>query len=163
MRRHNTMPRWQRRALYLTVALLTASGLLWLCVHWLAWPTASRAALEGLPSPWEPWLMKLHGLGGVLVLLLTGRLSGIHLMKGWRMHWRRGEGLALFALLGGLALSGYALLYLVPETWRDGLGLGHAAVGAAMAVLLWWHRRLAVPHPAQPHARSGPGSTPSPH
>lgn len=155
MRRHNTMPRWQRRALYLTVALLTASGLLWLCVHWLAWPQASRATMEGLPSPWEPWLMKLHGLGVLLVLLLTGRLSGVHLMKGWRMHWRRGEGVALFALLGGLALGGYALLYLVPETWRDGLGLAHAAMGVGMAVLLWWHRRSAAAHrPSMPDPAS---------
>jgi len=146
MRRHNTMPRWQRRALYLTVALLAASGLLWLCVHWLAWPLASRAAMDGLPSPWEPWLMKLHGLGVLMVLLLTGRLSGIHLMKGWRMHWRRGEGVALFALLGGLALGGYALLYRVPETWRDGLGLAHAATGIGMVALLWWHRRPATSH-----------------
>ena len=51
----------------------------------------------------------------------------------------------------------------VPETWRDGLGLVHAAVGTAMAALLWWHRRPAVPHPAQPHAAPGSGSAPSAH
>jgi hypothetical protein len=145
MRRHNNMPRWQRTMLYLTVILLTASGVLWSCVHWLAWPETSRAAMDGLPSPWEPWLMKLHGVGVVLVLLLTGRISGVHLVKGWRMRWRRGEGVALLAVLGGLTLGGYALLYLVPDNWRDTLGLVHSAMGALMVALLWWHRRAAVP------------------
>jgi hypothetical protein len=137
----NTMPRWQRRLLDGTVWLLTASGLLWLSVHQWGWPTMARAQMEGLPSPWEPWLMKLHGAAVIAMLFVAGRVSATHVMRGWRLHRGRRSGLVMLLGLALLTLTGYALYYLVPEDWRDPTGWVHTGVGAAWALGLLWHRR----------------------
>jgi hypothetical protein len=57
----NTMPRGQVRLVLGLTAALVASGGLWMVVHWLHWPAASQPQMEGLPSPWEAGLMRLHG------------------------------------------------------------------------------------------------------
>jgi hypothetical protein len=143
----NRIPHVSRRLLYACTLVLAASGLLWLSVHHWAWPTASRAAMEGLPSPWEPWLMKAHGAAMMLMLFVVGRVSSTHVMRGWRLppgpHRRLAGGVALLVAMGLLALSGYGLYYLVPDDWRDGLGWVHAGIGGLWVLTLLVHRRLA--------------------
>ena len=146
MKHRNRISSAQRRLLYGCTAALLLSGLAWLSVHHLGWPQASRASMEGLPSPWEPWLMRVHGASMMLMLFLIGRLSATHVMRGWRLHLRRRGGLAMLAALSLLAVSGYSLYYLIPDDWRDANGWLHAAMGLAWVVALWWHRRrVSVP------------------
>jgi hypothetical protein len=137
----NPMPAWQRRAVYGALAVLMASGGLWLAVHHLAWPAMARAEMEGLPSPWEHWLMRVHGLGVFTMLFMVGRVSGVHLVRGWRLAKRRATGATMLSLVGLLAMGGYGLYYFVPDEWRDGWGLMHAALGLLCAAMIWWHRR----------------------
>jgi hypothetical protein len=137
----NTMPPWQRRLLDGSVLALTVSGLLWLSVHQWAWPAMARPPMEGLPSPWEPWLMKFHGAAVMAMLFVAGRLSAIHVVRGWRLGLARRSGVLMLAGLALLTLSGYALYYLVPEDWRDPTGWLHTALGVAWAAGLLWHRR----------------------
>lgn len=132
---------WQRRMLDASVWALVASGLLWLSVHQWAWPDMARASMEGLPSPWEPWLMKLHGAALLVMLFLAGRVSATHVVRGWRQHQGRRSGVAMLLGLALLTLSGYALYYLMPEDRRDAMGWLHAGVGAVWALGLLWHRR----------------------
>lgn len=141
MKHRNRLSRTQRRLLYVATLALAGTGWLWLSVHWLAWPAASRAAMEGLPSAWEPWLMKVHGAALMLMIFLAGRLSATHVMRGWRLHWRMGDGVALLVGLALLTLTGYSLYYLVPEAWRDADGLLHAAIGTLWTAVLVFHRR----------------------
>ena len=138
----NVMPRWQRRLLFVCLALLVSTGGVWLTVHYLAWPTMAQAQLEGMPSPWEHWLMQLHGAGVFVMLFLAGRVSAIHVKRGWRLKRHRITGVMMLSTLALLALSGYALFYLVSDEWRDGLGLMHAAIGLLCASVLLWHRRF---------------------
>jgi hypothetical protein len=145
MKHRNRLSSTQRRLLYASTWLLVASGLLWLSVHQWAWPAMSRPAMEGLPSPWEPWLMKLHGAAMMLMLFLVGRLSATHVMRGWRLHRHRMSGLAMLAGMALLTLTGYGLYYLVPDDWRDATGWAHAAIGAAWGLVLWVHRRHDYP------------------
>jgi hypothetical protein len=142
-RQRNVMPRWQRGLLFACFGWLTLSGGLWLAVHFLAWPAMARAAMEGLPSPWEHPLMQLHGLGVFLMLFMAGRVSVLHVKRGWRLQRHRLSGGATVVALFLLVLSGYALFYLIPDDWRDQLGLLHAAVGFVCVAVLWWHRRHA--------------------
>lgn len=130
--------RWTIHALMLTLLL---SGGLWLCVHFLAWPVVAQASMEGLPSPWEAPLMKLHGGAMLGMVFIVGRLSGTHVLLGWRIKRRVWDGVALLVLIGGLALSGYALYYWVPDAWRDALGLVHGLTGLVAATGLWYHGR----------------------
>ncbi|HEX5354703.1 MAG TPA: hypothetical protein VFW93_00700 [Aquabacterium sp.] len=141
MKHRNRISRAQRRTLYAATALLALTGLMWLSVHQLAWPAMSRASMEGLPSPWEPWLMKLHGAAMMVMLFLTGRISATHVMRGWRLKWRVADGVGLLVGLAALTLTGYSLYYLVPDDWRDANGWLHAAIGVLWVVTLLVHRR----------------------
>lgn len=139
-KRHALRP-WLRLTIYALMGALVLSGGLWMCVHFLAWPSLAQASMEGLPSPWEAPLMKLHGGAMFGMVFLVGRLSGTHVLLGWRIKRRVWDGVALLALIGGLAVSGYVLYYWVPDTWRDTLGGVHGLVGLSAALALWFHRR----------------------
>jgi len=164
MKHRNRISHGQRRALYASTAVLLGTGLLWLSVHQWAWPAMSRASMEGLPSPWEPWLMKAHGAAMMAMLFLIGRLSATHVMRGLRLMspgaassphphphrpggqpqpqpWRKLGGISLLVQLAFLALTGYGLYYLVPDDWRDATGWVHAAIGVAWVLTLLVHRR----------------------
>lgn len=139
--RRHALRRWLRWLIHALMLALLVSGGLWLSVHFLAWPAASRASMEGLPSPWEAPLMKLHGAAMLSMVFVVGRLSGTHVLLGWRIKKRVWDGVALLVLLGALAVSGYVLYYWVPDDWRDGLGLVHGVGGALAGLALWYHRR----------------------
>ncbi len=145
MNPRNTLSPWQRRGIHACVLILLFTGLMWLSVQQLAWPAMAQSSMEGLPSPWLPWLMRVHGAAMMAVLFMVGRLSATHVMRGWRLHLRRRSGLTMLTLSALLALSGYALYYLVPEDWRPGWGWAHAAIGTLWALTLWVHRRQAPP------------------
>jgi len=141
MKQRNRLSRSQSRSLYASAAVLVLSGLMWLSVHQLAWPVMSRASMEGLPSPWEPWLMRLHGAAMMAMLFLIGRISSTHVMRGLRLHLRVRDGVGLLVGAALLALTGYSLYYLIPDDWRDANGWVHAAIGIVWTVTLLWHRR----------------------
>ncbi|MFT3812552.1 MAG: DUF4405 domain-containing protein [Acidovorax sp.] len=145
----NPLRRWQYRLLYATLALLAASGVAWLAVHYL-W----GAGADRLPHPLEPWLMRLHGAAGFAALFMAGVLACVHVPQGWRMvtriphlreRWagQRRTGLALCALGGACVASSYLLYYFAPENLRPVLGWAHAAAGLALAALLPLHEKSA--------------------
>lgn len=147
----NRLVAWQRHVLYAVLALLSLSGVVWLVVHY-GW----GAGAGELPNPLEPWLMRLHGAAAFGALFTAGILAAGHVPHGWHMtmmaarhHKRRAmqrrTGLLMCVLGAGAVASGYLLYYFAPESVRAWLGWGHAAVGLALAGLLPWHRRRAVP------------------
>jgi hypothetical protein len=154
------LPRWQRRGLYLSGALLLATGTVWLAVHY----TIGAGAGE-LPHPLEAWCLRLHGLGAFAGLFIAGVLAAAHIPRGWRLldmassapsappaaqpgankaphrARQRASGIGLCVLGAALVLTGYLLYYFAPEPWRPALGWLHTGVGMAMAALLLGHRR----------------------
>jgi hypothetical protein len=132
--------RWQRRALYTSGALLLATGLAWLVLHY-------GAGAGELPHPLEAWSLRLHGLAAFAGLFVLGALAAAHVPQGWRLSQRRrwvgqrSSGVLLCALGALLASSGYLLFYFAPESVRPALGWAHAFVGLLMAVLIASHRR----------------------
>ena len=131
---------WQRVTLYAAGSLLLATGALWLVLHY------GRAA-DALPSPLEPWAMKVHGLAAFAALFMFGALAASHVPQGWRLshRWRwahqRGSGLALCTLAALLALTSYLLYYFAPDGVRSAIGWIHSGLGAAALPLLLVHRR----------------------
>ncbi len=140
MRAADRLVTWQRLVLFGAGSVLLGTGLVWLAVHY-ARPD------DALPSPVEPWAMRLHGLAGFAALFVFGALAAVHVPQGWRLSRRlrhapqRRTGLALCALAAGLALSGYALYYFAPEGVRAPLGWLHSGLGLAGAAIVLLHRR----------------------
>lgn len=138
---HHLSP-WQRRSLYLTITLLTLTGLPWLALHY----TVGAGAGE-LPHPMESWLMRMHGLAAFTGLFMFGVIAGVHIPRGWRMSARlrwakqRALGLIVSVLCGALALSAYAMFYLLPEDWHAPVGWLHAGVGLLLAIALPLHAK----------------------
>ena len=132
--------RWQRLALYVTGALLLATGSAWLLLHY------STGAGE-LPNPLEAWSLRLHGLAAFAGLFVLGVLAAAHIPQGWRLSHRRrwagqrSSGVLLCVIGALLALTGYLLYYFASEALRPALGWAHAFVGVVMGVLIASHRR----------------------
>jgi len=141
----NPLPRWQRRTLLGAAASLLLTGVVWMPVHYLLGAGAGE-----LPHPVEPWLVRWHGLSAVVGVFAFGTIAAGHVGRGWTSRQRRGSGLALCLLVSAAIISGYALSYLVPESWHPGAGWTHAVLGVAMVVVGIAHRRASgAPDPVR--------------
>ncbi len=143
------MERWHRRWIYISCALLVASGLAWLIARYFL---RSAGQFGETVHPIEPWAIKLHGAAAMLMLFFLGTLlnghvrralkSGRNLVSGWSM-------VAMFALL---ILTGFGLYYVAGESDRPVWSSVHWIVGIALAlgivVHIAWGRRT---RPQQRH------------
>ena len=136
------MPRVLRTMVFGVSALLWLSGALWLLVHF-AFPQHNE--FGPLPHPWEPGLMRAHGILAVAAVFLLGWLAAEHIPAGWSRALRRASGLWLAGCTLVLVVSGYALYYST-----GGLHEGAAAVhewlgiAALVAALAHWLRSRAA-------------------
>jgi hypothetical protein len=134
------LSRHQRLLVHSSGWLLLGSGLAWLGVHYLAGAGAGE-----LPHPMEVWTMRAHALAAWIAAFALGEIAASHIPRGWHTTMRRRTlaqrrlGLALCVMALALVLSGYALMYLVPEPAHAAWGWGHSAVGVAMATVLIVH------------------------
>lgn len=141
MRPHIHLRPWQRRCVDGAGALLLASGIVWLAVHYTV-----GAGSGALPNPAEPWAMRLHGAAAMAALFALGLVAAGHVPQGWRAtvpprsRRQRSLGIGLLVLSALLVASGYLLYYFVPEDWRAALGIVHSAAGVLAAAVLLWHR-----------------------
>jgi cytochrome bd-type quinol oxidase subunit 2 len=138
------LPRWQLASLYVVGALLVATGVVWLGVHYAIGEGAGE-----LPHPLEAWCLRLHGLAAFGGLFIVGALSTAHIPRGWKLTHRRRwarqrwSGIWLCAFAALLIFSGYLLYYFAPEGVRPALGWIHMIIGLSMALLVIRHRRSA--------------------
>jgi len=147
----NAVSRWQRVGLYAAMIVLTVTGGAWLVAHY-AW----GAGTGELPHPLELWMIRLHGAAAMAGLFFFGVMAATHVPSGWRMRRQRGSGTSMLAGMAGTVLTGYALYYFAPEPVRPALGNVHAAIGAGLALILFWHRRPAAM--AERHRRAAHSS-----
>jgi hypothetical protein len=135
------LPAWQRRALFASAWGLLLSGIAWLALHYVL------AGGDGLPSPLEPWAMRVHGMAAIVAIFALGALSESHVPHGWRLSARhrwagqRGTGIALCGLGAMLVATGYLLYYFAPDSIRPAVGWVHSLVGLAAAGILVQHWR----------------------
>jgi hypothetical protein len=113
---------------------LLASGLWWLLVLF-------RRVPGGLPGAIDPWLARWHGLSSMAALFAFGVIAARHVGRGWELGKRRPSGAAICVLFGALALSGFALAYLLPEQWHPPVAWGHSALGVVAFGVGALHRR----------------------
>ncbi len=129
-----------RTAVFTTCALLWLSGAVWLLAHLtLEQPTP----FGPLPSPWEPVLLKMHGLLAVVGVFLLGWITTDHLSERRKEGRKYPSGVLLAGTAALLVLSGYALYYTtgpvheVAARTHEFLGVGSLLVALAH----WWRAR----------------------
>jgi len=135
-----------RSWLHGTFGLLFVTGLGW----WLLQRYVRVETEFGLQAhPLAPGLMKLHGAGAMLALLVLGALLPLHVQRGWQSLRNRGTGIGMLLLCGGLILTGYALYYVGGEKLRTWSATIHLVLGLGFPLFLIWHiargRRSAKP------------------
>ena len=130
------LERWQRRALYASVTVLAASGLLWLAAHFWWRPITQFG--EGV-SPLEPWSMKIHGAATMLFLFLIGTMLNTHIRRALRNRRNLVSGWIVIGLIASLVFSAYGLYYLSGESARPIWSNLHWVMGIAFAAGIVLH------------------------
>jgi len=131
-----------RTLVYGAAALLWTSGVVWLVLHY---GFAQHTAFGPLPNPWEPALMRVHGLLAVAAVFLLGWITAGHVSERWQSRPRRISGLLLAAIGLVLIVSGYALYYTTGSP-HEAAALAHEILGVAALIAAfahWWRGRTA--------------------
>ncbi|OLB15537.1 MAG: hypothetical protein AUH10_01500 [Gammaproteobacteria bacterium 13_2_20CM_66_19] len=131
-----------RAAVFAGCALLWLSGAVWLVVHLtLEQPTP----FGPLPSPWEPLLLKVHGLLAVVGVFLLGWIMADHLTERRKLGRNYRSGVLLAGTAALLVLTGYALYY-TTATVHEVAARTHEFLGVGsllLALAHWWRARPA--------------------
>jgi hypothetical protein len=134
------MSRPLRLTVYALSALLWGSGVLWLVLHF---GFSQQGPFGALPNPWEPTLMRVHGLLAVGAVFLLGWIGGGHILVRWSGARNRHSGVVLAGSGALLIASGYALYYCT-GLLHDIASATHEWLGVAavsMALAHWWRAR----------------------
>ena len=134
------MSRPLRLSVYALCALLWGSGVAWLVLHF---GFAQQGPFGMLPNPWEPALMRVHGLLAVGAVFLLGWIGGGHILARWSSARNRRSGLVLAGSGALLIASGYALYYST-GILHDIASAAHEWLGvaaASVALVHWWRVR----------------------
>ena len=140
---------WHRRSLFVVIAALAGSGVLWLLFHYFV--TTVTPWGQG-PHPLEVWWLRLHGLAAMLTLVALGTLLLTHIRRAWLVSRNRLSGATLAAILAVLVATGYALYYFGGERTRPVISLVHWLLGLAVVALLLAH--VALGRRSRPGSRS---------
>lgn len=117
-----------KAAIYATFAALLVTGAVWLLMG------------EETPRPaMRADLIKLHGLGAMVSLVILGQLLAEHVPAGLRAQKRRTTGLLTIGLYAFLAFTGYLLYYAGGERLRSFSSIAHVVAGFAVVPLLLGH------------------------
>ncbi|KVH46836.1 hypothetical protein WJ39_16245 [Burkholderia diffusa] len=148
------LSRRHERSLYGTAGMLTASGGVWLIAHYFF---ASRGEFGDMPTPIEPWMLRIHGAAMMGFLIVSGTLLPGHVRRAWEMRRNLGSGLTLATGVVWLILTGYGLYYAGgDEQVRSWISISHWAIGLAAACLLPLHVVLGKSRKTSTPARSSP-------
>jgi hypothetical protein len=129
------MSRRLRAVILVCCALLWLSGVLWMVLH-LIFPGHNE--FGPLPNPWEPQLMRLHGVLAVVVVFLFGWVAASHIVARWSAIANRRSGLWLLGCSATLLFSGYALYY-TSGSFHDLSAALHEWLGLAAIVIALAH------------------------
>lgn len=140
-----------KKWLYSGLTLLWVSGALWLLFHYFL---QTEGDFGPQPHVLERWWLRLHGLAGMVGLILLGSLLPNHMKLAWSRQKNRRTGLPMFTVWIWLAATGYALYYFSSDTNAAWLPVLHWAMGLALPTLLLIHLKHARMRSHRPRAHS---------
>jgi hypothetical protein len=146
-----------KKWLYSGLSLLWVSGVMWLLFHYFL---QTDGDFGPQPHALERWWLRLHGLAGMLGLILFGSLLPNHMKLAWVRKKNRRTGLPMFTVWIWLATTGYALYYFSSDANADWLPVLHWAVGLALPILLLVHLKQARMRSHRMNAHPAPLSSP---
>lgn len=128
---------WRHRiAVDATLAAVLATGVLWLALD----PGDSAEAISVGARRALKADAALHALAGLLALVALGTLWAVHIRRAWRSGRNRVAGSATFAILVGLAATGWALGYAGGAVAHDAIARAHWIGGIAGVAVYVTHR-----------------------
>lgn len=130
------LERWHRYCVYASSALLLLSGIAWLAARYLMRPVGQFGETI---HPLEPWAMKAHGAGAMLMLFFLGSLMNGHIRRALKSGRNLVSGMAMIATLLALTVTGFGLYYIAGEADRPVWSLTHWIVGLALGLLSVLH------------------------
>lgn len=122
--------------LYVTGAVLVASGALWLLFHYFV---RIPGEFGDRPHAIEPLLLVIHGLSAAMFLIGFGSVLPGHVRRAWTGRRNRISGATFFAVLALLIATGYVLYYTGDESARAVISAVHWAIGLGAPALMGWH------------------------
>jgi hypothetical protein len=140
--RHHSLPQpirfgiLHRRWLYGSFALLWASGVAWLILHYFF---TLHGPFGPTPHPLAKWALRLHGLAGFNILVSIGTVLPVHARRAWNLRKNRNSGTLMQLTLLWLALTAYALYYFIDEDANPWLPWLHWLPGLLLPLLLSLH------------------------
>lgn len=137
------LERWHRHCVYASCALLLLSGIAWLAARYLMRPVGQFGETI---HPLEPWAMKAHGAGAMLMLFFLGSLMNGHIRRALKSGRNLVSGMAMIATLLALILTGFGLYYIAGEADRPLWSLTHWIAGLALGLLFAPHILLGRRH-----------------
>lgn len=130
------------------LTILWVTGTIWLTLVWSSPPIE----LDQHVAAWESFLMRVHGGGAMLALLILGALVPLHVLPSWRRGRNRISGMSICALMIVLIVTAFGIYYAGDDQWRAVLSGTHKVVGLASPMLLaghiWLGRRTRSASPA---------------
>lgn len=125
-----------KHGMYTLLALLFASGVVWLVVHALA----TDVPLEMMQyQAVKLWSMRIHAMAAAITLMLLGAVWVTHSKMGWRLQKNRISGVIQLLSWLALALSAYLLGYAPDGALRLASQWLHWGLGMALPLFVVWH------------------------
>lgn len=130
------LPKWHEWLVYLSVGLLTLTGVAWLLLD-------RFGKVEGEFGPEQnpalPWLLAGHGVVAYLFLVVAAMLVPVHIRLGWNAFRNRVSGLFIVTTGLFLALTGLLLYYASAEGLRGATSSLHWIIGLGLPIALVVH------------------------
>jgi hypothetical protein len=130
---------WQKKSLYLSIALLWLSGALWLYYNYFG---QVQGAYGPQTHPAQPILLEIHGAVAMAFLIIFGTLLIQHVPAGWHQKRQRPSGVSLLAISGLLTLTGWGIYYLVNQDLRRWTHWIHSVVGLVLPLIIFIHVQM---------------------
>ncbi|MDL2353735.1 MAG: DUF4405 domain-containing protein [Pseudomonadota bacterium] len=128
--------RWNRRSMYASVLVLLLSGAAWLIARYFLRPASQFGETV---HPLEPWAMKIHGAGAMVMLFFLGSLMHSHIRRAVKARRNLASGWAMIMTMAMLVMTAFGLYYLADEASRPIWSTIHWVIGLGLAGLTVAH------------------------
>lgn len=122
--------------MYASIWLLLLSGAAWLIARNFLRPIGQFGETI---HPFEPWAMKIHGAGTMLMLFFLGSLINSHIRRAIKARRNLATGWAMICVMVALVLTAFGLYYLAVDASRPIWSLIHWVIGLGLAGLIVAH------------------------